>query len=253
MATSTQASEIYMLTNLVNGKKYIGQAKVTPDTVPTGAAKRFGKHISLAKGPEKWRFAIHHAIAKHGEQNFIMEVLLTCNTEHADQYETDAITMYDTMLPRGYNMVPGGTLQLTKELVDKVGRSKRKLEEDRDLPPYIFRRCDKGIHVGYTAHKKGVACRSFVSSKKTLAEKLAMAKDFMQTILQGGKPAASKYDTNLPKNISHCRASESFQVVVKKDGRKIVKRQFGRSFGSLEQRLQHAKAFVEELKQQGIV
>jgi group I intron endonuclease len=59
---------IYLLTNKINGKKYVG---FTTQAV----GKRFSCHVSASKrNPES---ILHHAIRKYGAHNFILEVLET--------------------------------------------------------------------------------------------------------------------------------------------------------------------------------
>jgi len=91
---------IYCITNLVNGKKYIGQTVV-------GIKTRWQKHMTSTRCNSNQ--AIHCAIRKHGVDNFTIEEIDTADThELLDEAETAWIAHYDTFLGEGYNMTSGG-------------------------------------------------------------------------------------------------------------------------------------------------
>lgn len=86
---------VYKITNLDNGKSYIGQTKFT-------AEKRFKEHA-------KSESCIGNAIRKYGEEQFDLEVLATCETrEEAYELEIAFINFFDCMAPNGYNLTEGG-------------------------------------------------------------------------------------------------------------------------------------------------
>lgn len=88
---------IYKITNLINGKCYIGQS-VHPD-------KRFWQHCNNAKN-QKDNYPIHKAIHKYGESNFSFEILEW--TEDYDNRERELIQYYNSLSPNGYNVAEGG-------------------------------------------------------------------------------------------------------------------------------------------------
>lgn len=85
---------IYMTTNLINNKKYIGQHK--------GSIKDnyLGSGILLKK-----------AIEKYGEENFKKEILCQCSTrEEADKKEKEYISLYNAVNNKDfYNLAEGGS------------------------------------------------------------------------------------------------------------------------------------------------
>lgn len=92
---------IYRITCKVNGKCYIGltSQKVT---------YRFSAHISSAKSLD-FRTGVARAIAKHGKENFSIEVMATaCCFREAAAIERGLIAQYGTMRPNGYNRTTGG-------------------------------------------------------------------------------------------------------------------------------------------------
>lgn len=92
---------IYKITNIVNGKTYVGYTN--------NPKNRWSAHKSEAKSG-RCNQNIHKAMAKHGIDNFTFEVLF----EHADQefvfkvMEDEFIKIHKAMGPYGYNMAPGG-------------------------------------------------------------------------------------------------------------------------------------------------
>ncbi len=87
---------IYMITNLKNGKSYIGQ---TVFSIEARFARHCGKH----------KTAISQAIAKYGKANFKLELLESVNTsEELNKQERYYIENYNTIAPNGYNLKSGG-------------------------------------------------------------------------------------------------------------------------------------------------
>ena len=88
---------IYLITNLINGKRYIGQTKQS-------LSARWNMHVSK----NHCRY-LYNAIQKHGRENFSMEVLFDVPTkELANEFEIEYIKRYCTLFPNGYNILPGG-------------------------------------------------------------------------------------------------------------------------------------------------
>lgn len=90
---------IYLLTNTINGKKYVGQTWEAKET-------RWQKHYSSS---EKTCVKLNRAIAKYGKEAFAIETLTTAKTqEKADRLEAYYIEQYDT-ITNGYNIRSGGS------------------------------------------------------------------------------------------------------------------------------------------------
>jgi group I intron endonuclease len=93
---------MYRITNQLSGKVYIGQS-INPED-------RWKQHQSYSKNPSKTGQYIHRAIAKHGVEHFIFEVIATCRTiEDANETEVLLIQQHDSRNKEyGYNIKPGG-------------------------------------------------------------------------------------------------------------------------------------------------
>jgi hypothetical protein len=88
---------IYLITNLINGKKYVGQT-IRPLSV-------------------RWYFHVHQtncrvmarAIKKYGKENFTIEELFKAQSqEELDRKEIEFILALNTLAPGGYNLTEGG-------------------------------------------------------------------------------------------------------------------------------------------------
>lgn len=93
---------IYIITNDVNGKRYVGQT-IKP------VAIRFSQHVSVSR-PGVRGSALHRAIAKYGRAAFTVSTIATCETKvRADELECAWIgfTRSDSR-DVGYNLTEGG-------------------------------------------------------------------------------------------------------------------------------------------------
>jgi group I intron endonuclease len=92
---------IYLITNRVNGKKYVGATKVSINT-------RWSQHRSLAKKGSQ--YALHLAIQKYGKEAFSVACLETVQGEYADLMaaEIRQILAQNSLYPKGYNLTKGG-------------------------------------------------------------------------------------------------------------------------------------------------
>ena len=91
---------IYVRPNLINGKKYVGQA----------TTKRFKERQNRWNnlnqpyaGP-----AINNARAKYGIEAFGFEILKECDDKELDYWEKYYIKELNTKVPNGYNLTDGG-------------------------------------------------------------------------------------------------------------------------------------------------
>lgn len=89
---------IYLITNNINGKKYIGQSK--------NLVKRWNNHKDEAKH-NRSTLLIHNAMREYGIDNFSFDILFECPIDMLDVWESDMIRLYDTFVPNGYNIRDG--------------------------------------------------------------------------------------------------------------------------------------------------
>lgn len=93
--------KVYKVTNLINGKCYIGQ------TINSLARRWYG-HYHPKSGAG--RSALREAIIKYGKGSFKIEVIAECNSANSlDLVEKFFIHYYNTLAPAGYNLEAGGS------------------------------------------------------------------------------------------------------------------------------------------------
>lgn len=115
---------VYKLTNLVNGKIYIGKTN--------SLAARWSQHKSTAKAGKQSR--LYNAIRKYSYNAFIMELLIADeNEEFIYEQETKYIQLFrSNTKEKGYNMGLGGEGNREKQVSEQT----RKLHSKRSKEHY---------------------------------------------------------------------------------------------------------------------
>lgn len=104
---------IYKITNLVNGKIYVGKTTKT-------AEERLKKHFTSTHN-----LALKRSFAKHGKENFKIEVLEECELANINEREIFYISLFDSTNPYiGYNFTAGG--EGGKDCITIMAPEKRK-------------------------------------------------------------------------------------------------------------------------------
>ena len=147
---------IYKITNLINGKSYIGQS--------VNIQKRFNAHRSAAFNPnnKNYDFPLYKAIRKYGIENFKFEVLEECDRSELDNKETFYIAKYQTHGKNGYNQDDGGDqashyIKLSEYLVsDIILRLKTSLDSSDDIGEDfgVTGRTIRGINSGEVCYRE---------------------------------------------------------------------------------------------------
>ena len=114
---------IYKITNLLDGKVYVGQTVQKLN-------ERLYQHVQCKKT------AIGCAINKYGWENFKAEIIEECPREMLNEREKFWIKFYDCMAPKGYNLTSGGDSDFTvsdetREKLRVAGEVKILSEETR--------------------------------------------------------------------------------------------------------------------------
>lgn len=121
---------IYLLTNLVNGKRYVGQTTYS-------LRVRLQRHFNVAYHPGKRDFYLCRALRKYGKENFEISLLCSCgNKAELDLMEDLYIAIYGTMNSSiGYNRKRGGAngkqSLATRLLSSQVRKGKKHSIESR--------------------------------------------------------------------------------------------------------------------------
>lgn len=123
---------IYVFTNLLNNKKYVGQT--------SDPARRLREHKSVSFNPksDSYDTVFHKALRKYGFDNFTFKVIASAESQdEINELEKEYIQKLDTLAfnGKGYNIEPGGTerkdpygLIYSPEVINNV---KRALKENK--------------------------------------------------------------------------------------------------------------------------
>lgn len=90
---------IYLVTNKINGMKYVGQS------IQVDIKARWNGHHSKKRTVGK---ILYNAYQKYGLNNFDYKIICICFDEDTDKYEEEYIKKYNTVHPNGYNLLQGG-------------------------------------------------------------------------------------------------------------------------------------------------
>lgn len=91
---------IYLLTNKINNKQYVGQ------TICEDINKRWNQYKKIDK--KCIGRCLYNAFIKHGINNFKFQIICICFDKDCNTYEKEYIKKYNTLSPNGYNLKEGG-------------------------------------------------------------------------------------------------------------------------------------------------
>lgn len=155
---------IYVITNDINDKQYIGKTN-------NSIEKRFKEHIKDSRREQYEKRPLYRAMNKYGIEHFHIEKLEECSAEESAEREKYWIAKLDTYGHNGYNATRGGDSKKYydyKEIADKY----LELQNQQETAKYF----------GCDVHTVRVACREYnISilssvqvSKKTNSKKVYM-------------------------------------------------------------------------------
>jgi hypothetical protein len=112
--SSCITGQIYLITNSLDDKKYVGQSlshrKNKNKYKPFGFEGRFKDHISeaICNTKKKQCNYLNNAIRAYGKDKFTVVLVKTCLPSEMDLWEQYYIREYNTLYPNGYNLTVGG-------------------------------------------------------------------------------------------------------------------------------------------------
>lgn len=190
---------IYIITNTVNNKVYIGQTT-------NSLERRFYEHKQCSRRLSKYQLDktrripkdiqnshLYKAMVLYGEDKFTAEALLEINQEFLDEYEIKFIKLYNAVKD-GYNLTSGGgSFTHSEETIKVMQIAKRKnLNKHRhpilhDLPVYTrYRKTKTGYEL--VAINNHPLCKSKTFSNVVYgsieAAKVALLECYKQLELQ---------------------------------------------------------------------
>lgn len=201
--------QIYLITNTVNEKQYVGQTKThmfcgkKNTFVPYGYQKRFKSHLSNSHNYEKYGrcYALNQAMAKYGTDKFQTQLLEECPIYMLDDLETLYISEFGTLSPNGYNLTTGGNAGkwTSEETRERQSESKKKFYQ---------------TEAGEQRKQEYGAFISDFNSKNNQAKKLEKFKDVeMERILVSYSKSENKVYVNMYRKGSSKREKSRFAVL----------------------------------------
>lgn len=109
---------IYTITNIVNGKMYVGSSY--------DFKRRFRRHKAEFRRNEHHNIRLQRAWNKYGAENFEFKKLIVCSKEDLIMYEQRVIDIFD-VIKNGYNIAPNagnpGGYNPSEETREKLRKS----------------------------------------------------------------------------------------------------------------------------------
>jgi len=213
---------IYRIKNRLTQKCYIGET-TAPDP-----DKRWKNHLNAIKRGSGCP-ALRDAIQKYGVEAFEFKVLIICFDEDRFHYEREYIKKYDTQVPNGYNILPGGTCgggfkgkkhsEETKERLRKTSSDawNRLSEEEKNKIKELHRKKSLDLNIG----EKMKQSDKWKEVVKGMSER---RRNMMQTTNTKEKIRQSllKYYANSDNRNSHINIEKHRDAMCKAVGRPIA-------------------------------
>lgn len=162
---------IYKITNKLNGKCYIGQSN--------NPMHRWTAHKSHARcGYGKGKIPLYDALRAVGEENFVFEIIGWF--DDYNQKEQYFIQKFNSMIPTGYNIMPGGeepphkygeghhTSKYSQKLIDDIINdllSRKYTQKEIELKYKVSQQLVTSINRGVTHRRKGISYPIIKTSK----------------------------------------------------------------------------------------
>ncbi len=142
---------IYIITNSINTKVYIGQTTGTLEHrwyEHQREARRYAKYQDTPDklGNIKYSF-IYRAMAKHGISNFRLDVIISADDSELNALEVQYIKEHNSIAPFGYNLNSGGGAgrkqhpETIKRMVEqkhaRIDNIKSRNEKLKGMPPHV--------------------------------------------------------------------------------------------------------------------
>ncbi len=180
-------AEVYIITNLINNKKYIGITKKKYGNEDFGYIKRFNQHLVNAFTKSKYNDCprLYNSIRKHGRNNFKIELLESCSITDRAKIEIKYIKEYNTNDYKfGYNISLGGDGRSVSEVNEDTRlkiSSSQTTNGECNIKPYF----KDDIHIGYYVKRRNkgkVFIKYFTSTEFTVEENYKKSLEMLEQL-----------------------------------------------------------------------
>lgn len=138
---------LYQITNLINGKIYIGQTN--------NIQKRWSNH-KCGNAPHQ---VIARAIKKYGVENFKFEILYrNISIEEIDNLEINTIKEKNSLVPNGYNVSKGGG---GMQGIQKFGADNSNAHLTQEEAQYILDNRNQPMYILYSDYSDKISYETF--------------------------------------------------------------------------------------------
>jgi group I intron endonuclease len=224
---------VYMITNIVDGKIYVGSSK--------DVELRFRQHQKSLKGGYHINKHLQNAWSKYGEQAFKFEVIEYCSPDVMIELEQDLIESLECLdRKKGYNLMPAAPGNpYTEEIRKKISEANRR----RRLSPESRKRISESLkgNKNILTEKNRNALRKAVVDKPLTEEH----KRKISESLKGKK--RSKESRNNMKGAKRLSAQEKaeieYELVNNPD---VVQRDLAKKYGVSPGSIQRIKRIMKE-------
>lgn len=209
--TSANIYSIYLITNLINNKKYIGYTS-------NKLGHRFNDHSKTTKPKYQDRSVISLAIEKHGKENFSCDIILQSNDyEYCRLIETNFIKEYNSLTTTqggwGYNIDLGGRGH--KRSPETIEKHRQKL---KGRPQSEEHKNKKGFKRGNDAGKLNKG------KKRTEEQNKAQSELRKQEFANGRKPpmTGKSFKDDYPESLEKMKQTKRNNRIIKNKYKNII-------------------------------
>lgn len=196
---------IYLITNKINGKKYVGQ------TQQADINDRWRHHKNkMSVG----RFLLN-AYNKYGIDNFKFQIICICFDSDCDKYEEFYIKKFDCLAPNGYNLMSGG--HSFKHHPDSLKKMSESIKAYKKLNPQI---CTEETRKKLSESLKGEKHPNF--NKPMSEEQKQKISESRKKLIKEGKIIPNKGRTLSEKQLEGLKIGWS--IVKESKGRFAIKK-----------------------------
>lgn len=187
-----RTAKIYLITNLVNGKKYVG-------FTVNSLRLRFRQHIRDAH-MNKFNMPIHKAILKYGKENFSIDLLYESENiqDTLSLKEAEFIIEHNSLSPNGYNLSSGGDgspgLPCSEEKKAKISMTEINNQLLGLNPAFLGRKHTKETKAKISKSIRSIRPRT---ARKWLPQKHSVLAEFMK--LNKVKPGQKAIEANIQR------------------------------------------------------